>query len=217
MKKSLLVLLVLALALPGCGNRKKDKKTVETAVDTQLPERSITSFFNEELEEFANFDDESMDQMMVTQADTNVDTDLNSQDFEWVEEDSEKNSFETILFGFNKASIREDQKDAMDQNIKLAKEIIKEHEKIGDKTPLTIVVEGHADNAKGTKAYNMTISERRAKAMANQMVKAGVPEECLKVVGRGCSFPAVMDGKEVSGDWQKQWPNRRGEIRAIYA
>ncbi len=216
MKKSLLALLVLALALPGCGNRKKDKNSVATSVDTQVPERSITSFFNEELEEFANFDDEQMDEMMVAEADTNVDTDLNNQDFEWAEEDS-KNSFEPILFAFNASKIREDQKDAMNQNVKLAKEIIKEHAKIGDKTPLTIVVEGHADNAKGTKAYNMTISERRAKAIANQMVKAGIPEDCLKVVGRGDLFPAVMDGKKVSGDWQTQWPNRRGEIRAIYA
>lgn len=216
MKKNLLVLLVLALALPGCGGKKNKGRyndDVNTSVDAQgVPERSITSFFDDELEEFANFDDEQMDEMMLAQ----VDTDLDNQDFDWAEEDLDQYAFETVYFDFNKASVREDQKDALNHNIQLTKEIISEHTKLGEKAP-TVVVEAHADNAKGAPEYNMLISERRAKAIATEMVKAGIPEESLKVVGRGASFPAVIDGKEVSGDWQTQWPNRRAEIRVIYA
>ena len=46
-------------------------------------------------------------------------------------------------------------------------------------------VTGYADSATGSAAYNQQLSERRAQAVAKELVKLGVPEENIVVEGKG--------------------------------
>ena len=48
-----------------------------------------------------------------------------------------------------------------------------------------LTVTGYADSATGTAAYNQTLSEARAKAVAAKLVEMGVPESQLIVEGKG--------------------------------
>ena len=51
-------------------------------------------------------------------------------------------------------------------------------------------IEGHTDK-KGTAAYNMELSKRRAEAVKDYLVRAmGVPADRLETVGKGFSEPA---------------------------
>lgn len=65
-------------------------------------------------------------------------------------------------------------------------------------------VTGYADSATGVPAYNQQLSERRAKAVAKELVKLGVAEENIVVEGKG----GVADVKPASY-------NRRVIIEAL--
>ena len=65
-------------------------------------------------------------------------------------------------------------------------------------------ITGYADSATGVAAYNQLLSERRAKAVAKELVKMGVPEENIIVEGKG----GVADVKPSSY-------NRRVVIEAL--
>ena len=65
-------------------------------------------------------------------------------------------------------------------------------------------VTGYADSATGVPAYNQQLSERRAKAVAKELVKMGVAEENIVVEGKG----GVADVKPASY-------NRRVIIEAL--
>lgn len=65
-------------------------------------------------------------------------------------------------------------------------------------------VTGYADSATGVPAYNQQLSERRAKAVAKELVKMGVPEENIVVEAKG----GVADVKPASY-------NRRVIIEAL--
>ena len=77
-----------------------------------------------------------------------------------------------------------------------------------------IVVEGHTDKF-GTPHYNDVLSTNRAKSVERELVQRGIGTEKIKIVGRGQEMPAMINGKEVSGSRQEQWPNRRVEIHLI--
>ena len=60
------------------------------------------------------------------------------------------------------------------------------------------------------------MSERRAKAVADLFVAAGVDRSVIKVVGRGQECPMIINGKVVNGNREEREPNRRVEVRVIY-
>lgn len=71
------------------------------------------------------------------------------------------------------------------------------------------VANGHADRT-GTEAYNQALSERRAKAVADYLVSAGVPQTQLRTRAFGETRPAT------AGDTPEQRArNRRVEINLI--
>lgn len=70
----------------------------------------------------------------------------------------------------------------------------------------TIQVVGHTDSD-GDAAYNQQLSERRANAVANILINAGVPAERLRTFGRGETQP-VASNLNAAGKAQ----NRRVEI-----
>jgi len=70
----------------------------------------------------------------------------------------------------------------------------------------TISVNGHTDDV-GSDAYNQKLSERRAQAVRDYLVKAGLPPEVLSVTGHGKSLPLVRSPTDAS-----RARNRRVEL-----
>jgi outer membrane protein OmpA-like peptidoglycan-associated protein len=70
----------------------------------------------------------------------------------------------------------------------------------------SISVNGHTDDV-GTEEYNLKLSERRAEAVRDYLVKAGLPPDILSVTGHGKSRPLVPGSSE-----QARARNRRVEL-----
>ncbi|HWW41360.1 MAG TPA: OmpA family protein [Pedobacter sp.] len=101
-----------------------------------------------------------------------------------------------ILFDFDSSNL----KDPAKENIKTLAASLNQY-------PGTdIKVIGHTDN-KGTEAYNMSLSERRAAAVKAYAVAQGVPSSRLITVGKGFSEP-IADNSTDAG----RAANRRVEI-----
>ncbi len=75
----------------------------------------------------------------------------------------------------------------------------------------TVSVVGHTDHM-GSAAVNMRLGLRRARAVANQLVRQGVPRRRLKVISKGESEPAVR----VEDESIPALKNRRVEIFVKY-
>ena len=74
--------------------------------------------------------------------------------------------------------------------------------------PNTLVrVEGHTDN-KGTDAYNMDLSNRRALAVKNLLVQRGIADSRIEAVGYGETLPVATNDTEAG-----RQRNRRVEIK----
>jgi outer membrane protein OmpA-like peptidoglycan-associated protein len=199
--KFTLLSFALLLALSGCGRQCNDCDPC-SEVDVPMSDVQFHSMFDEGLEEFDVATEVEID---------GVSCDLH--DFAWVEDTENADGFKNVCFSFDGDDVREDQADALAHNINLAKSRLHDDSDY----QATIVVEGHACHSAGRPAYNMAKSESRAKAVYERCVEAGIPADCIKVVGRGQEVPAIIDGVEVTGDRVAQAPNRRCEMRVIYA
>jgi outer membrane protein OmpA-like peptidoglycan-associated protein len=74
--------------------------------------------------------------------------------------------------------------------------------------PSTLVrVEGHTDN-KGTDAYNMDLSNRRALAVKNLLVQRGIADSRIEAVAYGETLPVATNDTEAG-----RQRNRRVEIK----
>jgi OOP family OmpA-OmpF porin len=71
---------------------------------------------------------------------------------------------------------------------------------------LRVSVDGHTDSA-GSETYNQSLSQRRARAVANRLTEQGIAGDRLSVRGFGESRP-VADNKSAEGRSR----NRRVEI-----
>jgi outer membrane protein OmpA-like peptidoglycan-associated protein len=69
-----------------------------------------------------------------------------------------------------------------------------------------ILIEGFTDSV-GTDAYNDALSQRRADAVAGALMRRGVPEDTVRAIGRGKSYPVATN--DTSAGRQQ---NRRVEI-----
>jgi outer membrane protein OmpA-like peptidoglycan-associated protein len=70
----------------------------------------------------------------------------------------------------------------------------------------TVSVNGHTDDV-GSADYNQKLSERRAQAVRDYLVKAGLPPEILSVTGHGKALPLVKDTSD-----KARAKNRRVEL-----
>lgn len=104
-----------------------------------------------------------------------------------------------ILFGTSSASISETSNKTLDELASVAK---------GCKTG-RIRVEGHTDST-GRAAFNKSLSEERAKAVASYLTKAGVAADRIEAVGHGQENP-IASNSTVAGRAQ----NRRIEFRVV--
>jgi OOP family OmpA-OmpF porin len=70
-----------------------------------------------------------------------------------------------------------------------------------------VSVVGHTDTS-GAPAYNQRLSERRATAVRDALVRGGVPANAVTTAGRGEEQPLIA-----TGDGVREPSNRRAEIR----
>ncbi len=102
-----------------------------------------------------------------------------------------------ILFDFDKADIKPESKDQLDQIAKLLKADPKLH----------VLIVGHTDN-KGKLDYNQSLSSRRAKAVVDTLAKSyAVPAGQMTAVGVGPAAPVASNDSE-----DGQAKNRRVEL-----
>lgn len=126
----------------------------------------------------------------------------------WAQEhDATKLEFSPICFGYDSYTITPDQEEILKRNIARCKEYLQQ----APDQKLAVVIEGHACNAAGKQEYNKKISDRRARAVYDRLVKAGIPADSIRVVA--CGAEKTM----VPGDRIAQAPNRRCEMRIVQA
>ena len=99
-----------------------------------------------------------------------------------------------VFFDFNKSNITAAAKATLDKQVAWLK-----------KYPnYAITVEGHCDE-RGTREYNLALGDRRATAVKNYLVAAGLPAARVKTISYGKERPAELGSNEAA--WAK---NRRG-------
>jgi peptidoglycan-associated lipoprotein len=105
-------------------------------------------------------------------------------------------SLKDVFFNFDKSTIREDQKAALNEDAMWLK--------ANGRVKLTI--EGHCD-ARGTAEYNLGLGLRRAKAVKDYLVAAGIPADRIATISYGKERPFVLGRGESAWKW-----NRRGHL-----
>ena len=224
MKRGYIFTLSLLASLPACC-LKKCKPTKETASqhldaasavsipfvqDLEHPGKDedarVLSFFDEDLEEFTALDD---DYSISAAYDVKNEDQSDMELFSWVDAQIE-DEFKAVYFDFNSHGVRADQVEIVKNTIDQLKLVLDESD-----TNVTVVIDGHADQ-EGSPAYNLPLSEKRAKAVADILVSQGIAPEKIKIVGRGQEVPAVINGKVVDGSREDRWPNRRAQVHVIY-
>jgi outer membrane protein OmpA-like peptidoglycan-associated protein len=113
-------------------------------------------------------------------------------------------SFEAVHFEHDKADITPEAAIVMEKNILILKSM----------TDTEVRIAGHT-SLSGGKNYNKKLSEKRAAAIKNYLIRRGVPEARLFIIGYGDTNPVAMESKpgEVNSDAAKL--NRRAVFEII--
>jgi outer membrane protein OmpA-like peptidoglycan-associated protein len=102
-----------------------------------------------------------------------------------------------VNFDFDKSNIRADARPVLDEAINILK----------SESGISVIAEGHTDSV-GTDAYNKRLSERRARAVKDYLVKGGISASRIETVGYGESQPVATND---TADGRAQ--NRRTELK----
>ena len=105
-------------------------------------------------------------------------------------------TFGDVLFDFDRADLKSNSRDSITT---LANYLIKNPDR-------KVIVEGYTDS-KGSASYNQGLSERRANAVKNALVHAGVDPSRIVAQGYGKEYPVASNNSD-SGRAQ----NRRVEV-----
>ncbi|MBS1986477.1 OmpA family protein [Candidatus Dependentiae bacterium] len=218
MNKQYPLLLLVLVGLAGCSKKKsntlkrnqKNKTELFSEVEIPLAEEVLHKILDQdEIREFKMIDDLSDDEQSIAATfDAINDT--------WIEDMTQADSFKAVLFDFDKSTPRADQEKTIKEDIKVAKRILDEAKLLGGNGK-RLKVSGHACHSAGSGSYNLGLSEKRAKSLADMFVAAGISREDIKIVGYGMEVPALVNGKPVDGNREQQAPNRRDEITVIYS
>ena len=101
-----------------------------------------------------------------------------------------------VFFDFDKANVRDDQKAALNDNVGWLKV----------NTGAKVLIEGHCDE-RGTAEYNLGLGERRAKAVKDYLIAAGIAADRVSTISYGKERPFVLGHDESAWKW-----NRRGHF-----
>jgi len=105
-------------------------------------------------------------------------------------------TLEDIVFGFNSATLEP----GGERTVGRIAEFLKEYEK------RKVLIEGHTDS-RGSDSYNRTLSERRADAVKQSLVSAGVSSDRVKTSGLGEQYPVASNDSD-----EGRAKNRRVEL-----
>ncbi|MBS1951887.1 MAG: hypothetical protein OJF59_001127 [Cytophagales bacterium] len=81
---------------------------------------------------------------------------------------------------------------------------------MNERTSMQVEIAGHADPI-GTAEYNLSLSERRAKAVAKYLIEKGIAKDRISVVFFGATKPVVTNSKTIAGNAK----NRRVEFKIV--
>jgi outer membrane protein OmpA-like peptidoglycan-associated protein len=107
---------------------------------------------------------------------------------------------EYLKFEFDKAELRPEDRELLSR---IAGILMTSHD-------YTISVNGHTDDV-GSEAYNQKLSERRAQAVRDYLVKAGLSPEIVSVEGHGKTLPLVRGSSDAA-----RAKNRRVELGIVH-
>ncbi|MFH1832018.1 MAG: OmpA family protein [bacterium] len=207
MKKLVLLPLVLALFIAGCG-KKTDKKHGKnlaqnekgipvTTKDSEqlLSDGNVGEFAFVDEDQFGNQVDASkkkngsLENEMLASGESNADY-----------------TFQTVNFNFNENNVKASEHEKVVQNVEEAKKVVEQGK--------DVLVSGHTCQI-GSAAYNLALSLKRAAAVKNELVSNGVPAEKVKTIGKGYESPLVWsDAITREAKIEELNPNRRAEIVA---
>lgn len=105
-------------------------------------------------------------------------------------------TLEGINFDFDKATIKSEYESILDGAV----------EALEGNPSVHVVVEGHTDS-RGAEAYNQKLSEERAEAVVQYLIRRGIDPARLSPVGRGESAPVRPNDSEAN-----MYKNRRVEL-----
>jgi OOP family OmpA-OmpF porin len=108
----------------------------------------------------------------------------------------------TVLFASDSAQIDAAGRKVIDQVV--ARTVAKTQGRLDN---FAISVTGHADRAGGAEGYNLALSLKRAEAVRDALVAAGIPASAITVARRGEEEPAAP-----TPDGVAEQANRRAEI-----
>lgn len=113
-------------------------------------------------------------------------------------------TLKNIYYDLNKSFVREEAKPELDKVISYMKEY----------PAIKIELKSHTDS-RGSKEYNQTLSQKRAEAAADYIIKGGISPKRIIAKGYGESQPVneCVDGVNCTEDQHQQ--NRRTEITVI--
>jgi peptidoglycan-associated lipoprotein len=114
-------------------------------------------------------------------------------------EENSKITLNNIFFDFDKSDLKEESFPELNRLADLIKE----------KATMQVEIAGHTDEI-GTEEYNLGLSQRRARAVANYMVGRGVSKERIAIVFFGESQP--IDKAHNKAAYSK---NRRVEFKIV--
>ena len=114
------------------------------------------------------------------------------------QEDMVVNVGDRVFFGFDKSDLSTEAQATLDRQAAWLK-------KYGS---TKVTVEGHADE-RGTREYNLALGERRATAVKNYLVAAGIPAARISTVSYGKERPAVV------GDNEAAWAQNRRSVTVV--
>jgi OOP family OmpA-OmpF porin len=104
-----------------------------------------------------------------------------------------------VMYGFDSTEIKSEAKPMLDEAVSILK-----------KNPeLKVEIDGHTDNI-GPAAYNMNLSERRAKSIMEYFVDKGVEAQRLTTKGFGLTMPAASNNTK-----EGRAKNRRVELTPV--
>jgi len=104
------------------------------------------------------------------------------------------------FFELDSPKLTDDATQALDRNA----ELLREH------TDIKLEVQGHADE-RGTTEYNLALGQKRAQAVYDHLVNAGIGTSRLSVISYGEESPRDMESTEQA--WSE---NRRAEFRITW-
>jgi len=111
----------------------------------------------------------------------------------------QESQFQTVYFDFDKFNLRADAKASLDANFALLQEF----------SDAIVKIEGHCDE-RGTVEYNLSLGEKRARAVMDYLVGKGIAAARLSIISYGKERPVDPGHNETA--WGK---NRRAEFKVI--